>query len=122
MKRIIVIALCLMGSCTPSKPGYGGDRQFVDVPVAVAVGVPVAEIAPVGYSYIPQPTVVVNIDIDSDALYACSGTLDALPVNLGIMDFAFMGGSMGSVVGEKLTRAIEEATRQKLPLVIVSGS
>ena len=39
---------------------------------------------------------------DSDALFACSGTLDALPVNLGVMDFAFMGGSMGSVVADPL--------------------
>src|SRR5438270_7243721 len=40
----------------------------------------------------------------------------------GLTDSSFIMGSMGSVVGEKLTRAIEEATRQKLPLVIISGS
>jgi acetyl-CoA carboxylase carboxyl transferase subunit beta len=38
------------------------------------------------------------------------------------MDFAFMAGSMGSVVGEKITRAIERATRENLPLVLVSCS
>jgi acetyl-CoA carboxylase carboxyl transferase subunit beta len=43
-------------------------------------------------------------------------------VVLGITDFAFMAGSRGSVVGEKLTRAVEEATRLRLPLIIVSGS
>ena len=41
---------------------------------------------------------------------------------LGIMDFSFLGGSMGSVVGEKLTRLIETGTRKKLPVIIVSTS
>ena len=40
----------------------------------------------------------------------------------GVTDFDFMAGSMGSVVGEKLTRAVEEATRLLLPLIFVSGS
>jgi acetyl-CoA carboxylase carboxyl transferase subunit beta len=41
---------------------------------------------------------------------------------LGVMDFSFLGGSMGSVVGEKLTRLIEKATEKTLPLIIVSTS
>jgi acetyl-CoA carboxylase carboxyl transferase subunit beta len=41
---------------------------------------------------------------------------------LGVMDFKFLGGSMGSVVGEKLTRLIERATEKALPLIIVSSS
>jgi len=41
---------------------------------------------------------------------------------LGVMDFSFLGGSMGSVVGEKLTRLIETATDRELPLVIISTS
>jgi len=41
---------------------------------------------------------------------------------LGVMDFSFLGGSMGSVVGEKLTRLIEKATEKELPLVIISTS
>ena len=43
-------------------------------------------------------------------------------VALGVMDFKFLGGSMGSVVGEKLTRLIEQATEKTLPLIIVSSS
>jgi acetyl-CoA carboxylase carboxyl transferase subunit beta len=43
-------------------------------------------------------------------------------VALGVMDFKFLGGSMGSVVGEKLTRLIEKATEKTLPLIIVSSS
>jgi acetyl-CoA carboxylase carboxyl transferase subunit beta len=41
---------------------------------------------------------------------------------LGIMDFSFLGGSMGSVVGEKLTRLIEKATEKSLPIIIISTS
>jgi acetyl-CoA carboxylase carboxyl transferase subunit beta len=41
---------------------------------------------------------------------------------LGVMDFAFLGGSMGSVVGEKLTRLIEKATEKELPIIIISTS
>jgi acetyl-CoA carboxylase carboxyl transferase subunit beta len=45
-----------------------------------------------------------------------------LRVALGVMDFTFLGGSMGSVVGEKLARLIEKATEKRLPLVIISTS
>lgn len=50
------------------------------------------------------------------------GYLRGRPLVIGLTDSAFIMGSMGSVVGEKLTRAIEAATETKLPLVIVSGS
>ncbi len=58
----------------------------------------------------------------TDAAVVGRGFIRGRPVVLGITDFAFMAGSMGSVVGEKLTRATEEATRLRLPLIIVSGS
>ncbi|MBS0635769.1 MAG: acetyl-CoA carboxylase carboxyltransferase subunit beta [Verrucomicrobia bacterium] len=48
--------------------------------------------------------------------------IHGIQVALGVMDFGFMGGSMGSVVGEKLTRLIEHATAKRLPLIIVSIS
>lgn len=47
---------------------------------------------------------------------------DGLPLALGVMDFRFMGGSMGSVVGEKLTRLIEAATARRTPVLIVCAS
>src|SRR3954471_17535299 len=59
---------------------------------------------------------------DTDALMAATGTLDALPVNLGVVDFAFMGGSMGSVVGEKIARLGQRSLERKHPLVIVCAS
>ena len=57
-----------------------------------------------------------------DAVQTGVGELDSLPLALGVMDFRFMGGSMGSVVGEKLTRLIEHATQNRLPLVIICAS
>lgn len=57
-----------------------------------------------------------------DAAVVGRGFIRGRGVVVGITDFAFMAGSMGSVVGEKLTLAAEEATRLSLPLIIVSGS
>lgn len=57
-----------------------------------------------------------------DAAVCGKGFIRGRPVVLGITDFNFMAGSMGSVVGEKLTRAAERATEMKLPLIFVSGS
>jgi acetyl-CoA carboxylase carboxyl transferase subunit beta len=45
-----------------------------------------------------------------------------IPVMLGVFDFSYMGGSMGSVVGEKLTRIVEAGIQEKLPVIIVSAS
>jgi acetyl-CoA carboxylase carboxyl transferase subunit beta len=58
----------------------------------------------------------------TDAVQTGLGQLEGLPVGLGVMDFRFMGGSMGSVVGEKLTRMIERATWERIPVVIVCAS
>ncbi|MDX2096561.1 MAG: acetyl-CoA carboxylase, carboxyltransferase subunit beta [Leptolyngbyaceae cyanobacterium bins.59] len=58
----------------------------------------------------------------ADAVQTGIGRLDGLPIALGVMDFRFMGGSMGSVVGEKLTRLIEYGTSQRLPVIIVCAS
>nr|YP_010831335.1 acetyl-CoA carboxylase beta subunit [Caragana tragacanthoides]WFG49554.1 acetyl-CoA carboxylase beta subunit [Caragana tragacanthoides]WQB61593.1 acetyl-CoA carboxylase beta subunit [Caragana tragacanthoides]WSP03174.1 acetyl-CoA carboxylase beta subunit [Caragana tragacanthoides] len=57
-----------------------------------------------------------------EAVQTGTGQLNGIPVAIGIMDFQFMGGSMGSVVGEKITRLIEYATNQLLPLIIVCAS
>ncbi|MBW4517793.1 MAG: acetyl-CoA carboxylase, carboxyltransferase subunit beta [Timaviella obliquedivisa GSE-PSE-MK23-08B] len=58
----------------------------------------------------------------TDAVKTGLGQLEGLPVGLGVMDFRFMGGSMGSVVGEKLTRMIERSTRERVPVIIVCAS
>ncbi len=58
----------------------------------------------------------------NDAIRCFSGTMDGLPVQLAAMDFAFMGGSVGSVVGEKFCRAVSRAIELFSPLVSVSCS
>jgi acetyl-CoA carboxylase carboxyl transferase subunit beta len=58
----------------------------------------------------------------NDAAVVGKGFIRGRPVVFGVTDFAFMAGSMGSVVGEALTRATERATELKLPLIFVSGS
>ena len=57
-----------------------------------------------------------------DAVQTGLGKIGGISIALGVMDFRFMGGSMGSVVGEKLTRLIEVATTKKLPIIIMCAS
>jgi acetyl-CoA carboxylase carboxyl transferase subunit beta len=59
---------------------------------------------------------------DQDAILTVSGTLGGVPVHLGVMDFSFMGGSMGSVVGEKIARLGQRSLERKYPLILVSAS
>lgn len=58
----------------------------------------------------------------SDGLITGTAAIDEIPIALGIFDFAFMGGSMGTVVGEKLARLIETALERALPLVVFTAS
>lgn len=57
-----------------------------------------------------------------EAAVVGTGTIRGRRVAFGVTDSAFIMGSMGSVVGEKLTRAVERAMQQQLPLIIISGS
>lgn len=57
-----------------------------------------------------------------DAVICGEGKIDGTPVQIAVFDFSFMGGSMGSVVGEKITRAIELAIERHTPVIIVSAS
>ncbi len=57
-----------------------------------------------------------------DAVICGTGTIEGLPVVVGVFDFGFMGGSMGSVVGEKITRAIERGLAEKRPVIVFSSS
>ena len=57
-----------------------------------------------------------------DAVVVVEGHLEGIPVFLVVMDYRFMGGSMGSVVGEKITRAAEAALAQRRPLIAVCAS
>jgi acetyl-CoA carboxylase carboxyl transferase subunit beta len=57
-----------------------------------------------------------------DAVRTGAATIDGIPVALAVMDFEFLAATMGSVVGEKITRAIELATKKKMAVVIVCAS
>lgn len=59
---------------------------------------------------------------DGDAVICGSGMIEGLPAVVAVFDFSFMGGSMGSVVGEKITRAIEKGLEVKAPVLIFSSS
>jgi acyl-CoA carboxylase subunit beta len=58
----------------------------------------------------------------NEAVISGTGRIAGRPLALAVMDFHFIGGSMGSVVGEKVTRAIELAQTKRLPLLIISAS
>ncbi|HEU4560832.1 MAG TPA: acetyl-CoA carboxylase, carboxyltransferase subunit beta, partial [Longimicrobium sp.] len=57
-----------------------------------------------------------------EAVVTGEGTLEGIPVSIGVMDFSFIGGSMGSVVGEKLARAGLRALEKRAPYLVVSAS
>lgn len=57
-----------------------------------------------------------------DAIVTGTARLNKYPVNIGVMNFSFMGGSMGSVVGEKITRLIENARQTKNPVILFTAS
>ena len=57
-----------------------------------------------------------------DAVLSGYGTLEGIRVAIAVMDFAFLAATMGSVVGERITRAIEYATAERMPIIIISAS
>ncbi len=58
----------------------------------------------------------------NEAIVTGSGKINGMKIGFGVLDFSFLGGSMASVVGEKITRLIEKSIRMKMPVVIVSAS
>lgn len=58
----------------------------------------------------------------TDAIRTGTGEIEGIPVAIACMDFAFIGGSMGSVVGEKIARLIDAAMKKEFPLIIISSS
>jgi acetyl-CoA carboxylase carboxyl transferase subunit beta len=57
-----------------------------------------------------------------DAIINARGKMDGRPVVVSAMEYSFIGGSMGAVVGEAISRAIEDATERKVPIIIISAS
>ena len=78
---------------------------------------------PLGFSKYPEKIDTLREKTNlNDAVVTGRATIDGFPVTLAVMDFKFFAGSMGSVVGEKITRAIETATKEKRAVIIVSSS
>ena len=57
-----------------------------------------------------------------DAIINATGTMNGRPVVASAMEYSFIGGSMGAVVGEAITRAVERACKQRKPMIVVSAS
>lgn len=83
----------------------------------------IRSVDPLGFPEYPQRLKKATTNAgDTDALVAATGAVEGLPTNVGVMDFAFMGGSMGSVVGEKISRLGHRSLERKQPLVLISAS
>ncbi len=72
--------------------------------------------------YTDQLKIAKNKTKDLEAIRCFEGNINNLPIIIGIMNFEFIGGSMGSAVGEKVSQSIKLADKQKIPLVIVCAS
>lgn len=72
--------------------------------------------------YIDRTTSTIKKTGLYEAVRTCEGKMNKIPVVVACMDFAFIGGSMGSVVGEKVARAIDVARKKRKPLIIVSST
>ncbi|GAB4275978.1 MAG: acetyl-CoA carboxylase, carboxyltransferase subunit beta [Candidatus Rifleibacteriota bacterium] len=83
-------------------------------------------IDPLGFvdskSYPERLNIAINKTDVYEAVTCGRGTLNGNIILLGVMNFEFMGGSMGSVVGEKITRLLEKAQQERTPVIIVSSS
>lgn len=82
---------------------------------------------PLGFSDASQPyaqklTEVQRQTGQTEAAVCGGGTIHGIPIVLAVLDFSFLGASMGSVVGERVTRSVEEAIRLRRPLIAVAAS
>ena len=78
---------------------------------------------PLGFKQYPEKIATLREKTEmNDAVVTGRASIDGFPITIAVMDFKFFAGSMGSVVGEKITRAIEIATREKRGVIVVSSS
>jgi acetyl-CoA carboxylase carboxyl transferase subunit beta len=97
------------------------DDSFVEHDVDLTPGDPLG-FAAAGDSYTNRLRAAALKTGEREAAVGGSATLDSLPLEIVVLDFAFMGASMGSVVGEKIARAADRAAEQRTALVTVSAS
>ena len=98
-------------------------QALLDKDTIVEVGTELRSTDPLGFPEYPGrlKRALANAS-EGDAILTVTGFMEGLPLGIGIMDFAFMGGSMGSVVGEKIARLGQRSLEKKHSLVIISAS
>jgi acetyl-CoA carboxylase carboxyl transferase beta subunit len=96
------------------------DGDFHELAAELATGDPLQWTDRVSYAHKVAGDRTKSGLLEAVVVGLCS--IDGVRVGLGVMDFYFRGGTMGSVVGEKVTLLIEEAARQRLPVVVVTAS
>jgi acetyl-CoA carboxylase carboxyl transferase subunit beta len=101
-------------------------RLLLDEDTAIEQDTGLSATDPLGFrdtkSYADRLKALKKATGQQDAFRSFLGNVHGLPVALGVFQFECMGGSMGSVVGEKITRLFERAAREKVPAVILSAS
>ena len=100
--------------------GLVDEGTFVEHDTAVKSGDPLKFVDSAAY-----PDRIKKYEKESglpEAVICGTGKIHGIPVSLAVMDFRFCGGAMGAAVGEKITRAIERALKEKCPCIIVSSS
>ncbi len=96
------------------------DRDFVEIGNQILPGDPLGWIDKRPYvQKLAQDREKSNL---TEAVVTGFATIDGVPVALGVMDFNFRGGTMGTVVGERITLLLEEARRRRLPCIIFTAS
>jgi acetyl-CoA carboxylase carboxyl transferase subunit beta len=100
--------------------------QLLDPGTFVEADASIESVDPLGFKdskrYVDRLRAARKTAGGSDAVKVGAGFIDGQPVELGIFVFEFMGGSMGSVVGEKVTRVFERALERRVPAIIFSAS
>jgi len=120
--------LCLCPQCGHHFPVGARDRiaQLVDDGTFTEEASDLRSEDPLGFFDVrPYPERLAEAEVSTglgDAIVIGSGAIENEACELAVMDFSFMGGSMGSVVGEKLSRAVDSAVERRLPLVSVTAS
>jgi acetyl-CoA carboxylase carboxyl transferase subunit beta len=100
--------------------GWVDDGTFVEHDAGVKSGDPLKFV-----DSVPYPERIKKYEKESglpEAVICGTAKIHGIPVSLAVMDFRFCGGAMGAAVGEKITRAVERALKEKCPCIIVSSS
>ena len=122
-KNLKVCPQCMHHFPTSS---YDRIKQLVDMASWQSINSNLSSTDPLGFAdkklYIKRLEDMRDKTGLNDAVQTGIGKISSIKVALGVMDFRFMGGSMGSVVGEKLTRLIEISNLYRLPLLIICAS